>query len=304
MDENAMFNVSGSVRKITSSTTTTTTMSNVSSESQLPPPPPPNPQTTVTTTTKTSSNTPTIQAGTTHIGTSYLPTADALAMAARDGLINEMQRLLDLGIPINDIVPGGGTSLTQAAAAGQIDAVSFLLERGADVNAVTAGGVSVVAVAAEKGFEKLTRKLVESGADVSLVDRVCIYNRYCINSSLNFIYIYIYIFSLLFLQHGRNALHACAIVGNEKCMNVLLSAPGSGRGSKALEAVDVDGNTPLLLAARYGHASIVKALIKVRANLKTVNKAGHTAVDAARVANHRSRETEDALIDAEIDLMG
>lgn len=100
------------------------------------------------------------------------PTAKDLAVAARDGLLDEMARLLAIGVAINDVVEFGGTALTQAAAADQRAAVQFLLEKGADINVVTAGNVSVVGIAAEKGFEAVTRLLCESGADLKIPDRV------------------------------------------------------------------------------------------------------------------------------------
>ncbi len=84
-------------------------------------------------------------------------------------------------------------------------------------------------------------------------------------------------------------------------MRALLESASS---RACVNARDADGNTPLLLAARYGFAGLVRALIAAKADLRIVNAAGHTASDAARVAGHGSRETEDALIDAEIDQMG
>ena len=83
-----------------------------------------------------------------------------------------------------------------------------------------------------------------------------------------------------------------------------------------INAQDTDGNSPLLLAARYGHLAIVKALIAAKADLLVVNKAGHKASDAARqsadgasarnilkVNKKAAAETVEVLIEAEIDAM-
>lgn len=65
------------------------------------------------------------------------PTAKELALAARDGKLDEMLHLLALGIAPNDEVEYGGTALHQAAAWGQLKAMELLMERGADINALT-----------------------------------------------------------------------------------------------------------------------------------------------------------------------
>lgn len=92
------------------------------------------------------------------------------------------------------------------------------------------------------------------------------------------------------------------MVGNDQTGRVLLQRIAR----PVLNAADLDGNTPLLLAARYGHIALVRLLIGAKADLHAVNKAGHTAADAAR-SNPSSKkcvkETVDALIDAEVDDM-
>lgn len=85
------------------------------------------------------------------------------------------------------------------------------------------------------------------------------------------------------LQHGRVPLHACALAGKEKTAAILLE-----HGAE-VDARDTDGNTPLILAARYGNVAMVKALLTAKADFKAVNKAGHTAVDASRHAGSKVR---------------
>ena len=92
------------------------------------------------------------------------------------------------------------------------------------------------------------------------------------------------------------------MVGNEKTGAILLERIARA----ALNAVDLEGNSPLLLAARYGHIALVRVLIKARADLRIVNKAGHTAADAARSnpsTKKNVQQTVDAIIDAELDMM-
>jgi ankyrin repeat protein len=196
------------------------------------------------------------------------PTTKDLAVAARDGKLDEMEALLQLPtVSIDEEVEFGGTSLSQAALANQLAAVTFLLDKGANINATTTGGMSVVALAAEKGFVEVTKALVERGADLALKDR-----------------------------HGRNSIHSAAFQGRASTLAVLAVKASP----EALNAQDVDGNSPLLLAARYGGSvEAVKVLCNAKADLKLVNAAGHTASDAARHAG--KKEIEDAIVDAELE---
>jgi ankyrin repeat protein len=101
-----------------------------------------------------------------------MPTAKDLAVAARNGDVDTMHRLLGVGVPVNEVVEFGGTALSQAAAANQVGSAAFLLDNGADINAVTAGGAPVIELAAEKGYEAVTQLLVDRGADLTRRDRV------------------------------------------------------------------------------------------------------------------------------------
>ena len=70
----------------------------------------------------------------------------------------------------------------------------------------------------------------------------------------------------------------------------------------AIDPIDEDDNTPLMLAARYGKTAAVKVLIAARASLTLSNKASHTAADAARHAGGASsRVIEELLVDAALD---
>jgi hypothetical protein len=61
-----------------------------------------------------------------------------VAIAARNGDLAELARLLSRGIDVNAVVEFGGTALVQAAAAGQKDAVAALLDAKANIEACTA----------------------------------------------------------------------------------------------------------------------------------------------------------------------
>jgi ankyrin repeat protein len=71
------------------------------------------------------------------------PTAKNLALAARDGKLDEMTELLKAGISPNEEVEYGGTSLHQAAAWGQGPAIELLLAHGAELESMTTVSATV-----------------------------------------------------------------------------------------------------------------------------------------------------------------
>lgn len=53
-----------------------------------------------------------------------------------------------------------------------------------------------------------------------------------------------------------------------------------------LEASDLEGNTPLILAAMEGHLEVVEVLLNAGADLNQRTRSGWTALDWARKRNH------------------
>ncbi len=52
------------------------------------------------------------------------------------------------------------------------------------------------------------------------------------------------------------------------------------RGSD-IEARDIDGNTPLIIASSNGHQRVIKVLLKNGANIQEINKSDRTVLHAA-----------------------
>lgn len=75
-----------------------------------------------------------------------------LRLAARNGDLEEVKKLLKAGVDVNAAGPWGNTPLALASGAGEIDVVAFLLEKGADAAASESFfGMSVLDVALWKG---------------------------------------------------------------------------------------------------------------------------------------------------------
>ena len=77
-----------------------------------------------------------------------------LLESARDGRIEEVERLLDSGVPIKARNRFGNTALIYAARSCHRDLLEVLIERGADVNQTNLNGHSPLFEAAKGGCDR------------------------------------------------------------------------------------------------------------------------------------------------------
>ena len=93
---------------------------------------------------------------------------EPMTRAACAGDIMEIERLLDLGFPLDRGGPDGQTPLLYAAANGKTTAVRMMLERGADVGVVTTNGQTVLHLASSVVDDpELTRLLLDYNAPLN-----------------------------------------------------------------------------------------------------------------------------------------
>ncbi len=52
-----------------------------------------------------------------------------------------------------------------------------------------------------------------------------------------------------------------------------------------IEARDIDGNTPIIIASSNGHQRVIKMLLKHGANIQEINKSDRTVLHAAAYNN-------------------
>lgn len=81
---------------------------------------------------------------------------------------------------------------------------------------------------------------------------------------------------------ARTALHRACYWGHEDTVEYLIA-----EGADA-NAVDKEGDTPLIDAARFGHDNVIKALLAAGADKSTKNKSGQDAVAVATAAGKAS----------------
>jgi ankyrin repeat protein len=78
-----------------------------------------------------------------------------------------------------------------------------------------------------------------------------------------------------------DALLRAASAGNADTVRTLLASPNVD-----INGLDENGNTPLILAARFGHDQVVTALLIAKADVKTKNDEGKTALMLAAEGGH------------------
>lgn len=224
---------------------------------------------------------------------------DDLVAAASAGDAAAVERLLDLGLPLEAVDAQGASALLRACGQGHVDVVQSLLARGADPEHLAAGGASCLSaavsarrgevvdrllgsgvqldrrlpgggttlmIAAALGFPELVEKLLVAGADANLAD-----------------------------EKGSSALHAAAHYGfghaGPRARALLEALLRLGAEANARNA---KGQTPLLLlvggraepgspcdAAQVAH--LVALLLDFAADLDAQDERGVSALHACAI---------------------
>ncbi len=179
-----------------------------------------------------------------------------LFAAAEQGDLSGVQKLLRLGVDVNQRDADGYIALHYAGRCGDLRVVRSLLAAGADVNARSKDGVTPLMASIDMAFGKpdITLALLEAGSDVNAVD-----------------------------SQGHTALWIATTESSVDVMRELLR-----RGANPNVRLVAGGNTPLHMAAMNGLAERVELLLRFGANATARNDRGQTPLD---LASGRSAET-------------
>uniref|UniRef100_A0A915JAJ3 Uncharacterized protein n=1 Tax=Romanomermis culicivorax TaxID=13658 RepID=A0A915JAJ3_ROMCU len=188
-----------------------------------------------------------------------------LVIASRNGHVDVVHYLIKKGVDIEQtgcVVFDGETvegvpSLWCAAAAGHFEIVKLLVDNKADVNHTTATNSTPLRAACFDGHLNIITYLVERGADVEIANKhghtslmiACYKSRIDVVKYLLSVNANVNTKSL----KGNTALHDSAEAGNTEIVELLLD-------HGAVMDVDINGLTPMLSAASFGHKSVVDFL--------------------------------------------
>lgn len=167
-----------------------------------------------------------------------------LAAASKNEML--LRNLILAGARVNDKDSTNKTALHIAAERGQLASVSALLQNGADYDACDNDGNNALHIAVREGHLSIVREL--------LTESQC--NAEAINLK------------------GRNPMHELCHSGKDTTAATICELFLECMPKYPINATDLNGNTPLLLAFIRGQAPLCKVLVKNGACLGTENREG------------------------------
>lgn len=179
-----------------------------------------------------------------------------LLLASYEGHEEVVELLLEAGADVDESAgayPSAITPLLAAASMGHASTVNRLLFWGAAVDGIDGEGRTALSLAASKGSVEVVRALLDRGLDENHKDDL-----------------------------GWTPLHTAACEGHKSICTVLTE-----KGSMArVGELDVEGRTPLILAAQEGHCSTVRHLLDRKSPIDHRGYNGHSALSAAALQGH------------------
>ncbi|CAH1114326.1 unnamed protein product [Psylliodes chrysocephalus] len=160
-------------------------------------------------------------------------------------IIQQKSDSFDSFIPFGEITQH---FLIFAACLGKCEVLEFLLNRGVDINFSDCFGKTSLHYAASRGLQNVLLLLINRKANVNLTD-----------------------------NEKNTPLHLASLNGHENCAKALLySSP-----DVELNIGNSFGDTPLILASRWGYCDIVKILLENGASVIVKNKRNQTVFEVA-----------------------
>jgi len=191
-----------------------------------------------------------------------------LIIAARGGRVELLRFLLERGADVNFRNKPGQTALLAATdrlgdssgsppvvemlGADKDKATEILVAAGGDVDASDNDGNTPLILAAQYGRVDLSRFLLAHGANVDFQ-----------NKSGE---------SALMAAAGIRGTYSSTSADRDKVIEILVAGGGD------INTSDINGNTPLIMAAEYGRVDLARLLLEHGANLALRNKSGQTAL--------------------------
>ena len=183
------------------------------------------------------------------------PSPDHLLLAAKQGKVEQVQRLLDRGVPVTVVDRAGETSLHLAARWGREDVAAILLDRGAPLEAANTEGRTPLHIAAKENQESLIILLLDRGATLEAMD-----------------------------HSGSTPLHLAAEWNSGAAVHTLIAR------SAVLQAQDKVGQTPLHTAAVWGAEDVARLLLDAGAAATAAGNQGQTPLHLTAKGTRRLYE--------------
>lgn len=184
----------------------------------------------------------------------------ALIWAATNGHFPVVKALISAGAAINAYNNYGDTALMGAIRQGHLEIVNFLVTNGAIISLMNSKGQD----AELEAHDALLKFASINPLDKTREQEAEEQKRFAIMSIIQ---------NTLFLQAAKE----CNIEVIVWFINLFQT------DHRRLNCSDQEGNSALILAAKYGHLSIIKKLLAANADIFHTNWKGQTAADATRI---------------------
>ncbi|GJM96528.1 hypothetical protein PR202_ga13371 [Eleusine coracana subsp. coracana] len=195
-----------------------------------------------------------------------------LHMAAREGLVNVVRKIVDFTWVEQEFLPSvslSGTALHQAVLGGHIRVVEILLEKRPEMIDLTdSDGNNALHYAAQKNDHRAVEMLLNTRTELAykrnqknLSSPLHVAAHYGSTDAIKALLRHCPDVAEMVGSHGRNAFHASVASGKLNALKCLLRHI---RPAELLNRVDAAGNTPLHLAAKMSRVTSALMLLKDR----------------------------------------
>lgn len=162
--------------------------------------------------------------------------------------VDEVKKVIDTGVDINQKDDRGFTPLLIAIEENKLDIVKYLLSKGADLKLKNNKGFNALIISTNKNYNDVFEYLLSQGADITTTDP----------------------------RNGRQPIHIAAKLGYIGILDVLLNK------GVDVNQVTINKEIPLHLAVQSLYLPTVKYLIGKSANINAIDRSGKTPLDSAR----------------------
>ncbi|XP_031331829.1 uncharacterized protein LOC116162352 [Photinus pyralis] len=200
-----------------------------------------------------------------------------LHYAAKTGLMDLVEVILDRGVEINRRSNEGETPLSLALSRKSVDIVLLLLRRGADPNIPDGNGCNGLHRAIESKLTSVVTALLEHGCDMDHRDYE--------GEAPLFTALRLDAVSIVKLLLARGADASATNASGSTCLHVATSyftlMEEFLKMGLDVNAADINGNTPLIIASEERRATLMNLLIANGADPLAENNEGYTALHHA-----------------------
>ena len=218
----------------------------------------------------------------------------ALHQAANHGHMEIVKSLLAAGAHLDSPDNDGWTPLFLAAAQGKSEVVHLLISQGADVNLTDSDNLTPLHAASSRSQQKVIMLLTVKGANVNAATRSSGWAPLHMASGAGTLEV----LAKPVIYHARIS----GLVPAEEYFSVMTSEGDREATIEELVSAgadvgqgDIDGNTPLHIAATEGITSVIIPLVDAGADPVARNNAGWTPMHRAAIADPEDEATRELL---------